>query len=383
MKWPEVRLGDVARELRECSASDDSLPVYSVTKHDGFVASLEYFSKQVFSRDLSSYKLVRKGQFAYATIHLDEGAIALLQQREAVLISPMYTVFSLDNSRVCDRFLLRLLKSPPVIAQYSTMGRGTVHRRKSIAFESLAKLRLFLPPLPEQRRIADILDKADSIRRKRKEAIALTEELLRSAFLEMFGDPVTNPKGWPVRELGSISTIQTGNTPPRAVRAYYGDEIEWVKSDNISPSSYIITEAAERLSIEGRRVARIAAPRSTIMTCIAGSVDSIGKVALVDREVAFNQQLNALLPEDDIDHRYFFLLLLFSRNLVQRLTTSSTTGMVNKSTLAAIRVPVAPRVLQSKIAEVFEGILRADFRMGAGYEAAESLQRALSNNYFG
>jgi type I restriction enzyme S subunit len=61
-----------------------------------------------------------------------------------------------------------------------------------------------LPPLPEQRRIADILDKADAIRRKRKEAIALTEELLRSAFLEMFGDPVTNPKGWPMRTIGEL-----------------------------------------------------------------------------------------------------------------------------------------------------------------------------------
>ena len=57
------------------------------------------------------------------------------------------------------------------------------------------------PPLAEQKRIAAILDKADAIRRKRQEAIALTEEFLRSAFLDMFGDPVTNPKGWPVATL--------------------------------------------------------------------------------------------------------------------------------------------------------------------------------------
>ncbi len=58
-----------------------------------------------------------------------------------------------------------------------------------------------LPAIAEQRRIADMLDKADAIRRKRKEAIALTEELLRATFLEMFGDPVTNPKGWAVKAL--------------------------------------------------------------------------------------------------------------------------------------------------------------------------------------
>src|SRR6478736_3062129 len=58
-----------------------------------------------------------------------------------------------------------------------------------------------LPPLSEQKRIAAILDKADEVRRKRTETIRLSEELLKSAFLEMFGDPVTNPKGWPVSEL--------------------------------------------------------------------------------------------------------------------------------------------------------------------------------------
>lgn len=68
-----------------------------------------------------------------------------------------------------------------------------------------------VPPLEEQKRIAAILDKADAIRRKRKEAIALTEELLRSTFLDMFGDPVTNPKGWKTHTMSDvISQIEAG-----------------------------------------------------------------------------------------------------------------------------------------------------------------------------
>jgi type I restriction enzyme S subunit len=61
-----------------------------------------------------------------------------------------------------------------------------------------------LAPLAEQRRIADILDEADALRKKRREALVLTDELLRATFLEMFGDPVANPKGWPRRTIGSI-----------------------------------------------------------------------------------------------------------------------------------------------------------------------------------
>src|SRR5690606_18238901 len=68
-----------------------------------------------------------------------------------------------------------------------------------------------LPSLPEQRRIAAILDKADALRGKRREALAQLDRLGRSIFMNMFGDPVTNPKGWPSLSLNEVSTrIQIG-----------------------------------------------------------------------------------------------------------------------------------------------------------------------------
>ena len=70
------------------------------------------------------------------------------------------------------------------------------HGTKRLPTELVEAIHVPVPPLPEQRRIAAILDKADAIRRKREEGIRLTEELLRSTFLEMFGDPVANPRGW-------------------------------------------------------------------------------------------------------------------------------------------------------------------------------------------
>jgi len=66
------------------------------------------------------------------------------------------------------------------------------------------KIKIPLPPLEEQKRIAEILDKADAIRKKRKQSIELTEQFLRSAFLDMFGDPITNPKGWPTETIGKL-----------------------------------------------------------------------------------------------------------------------------------------------------------------------------------
>jgi len=161
-------------------AGSRKLPVYSVTKHAGFVPSAEYFKKQVFSHDLSTYKVVERGQFAYATIHLDEGSIGLAPER--CIISPMYTVFSIDDSRVDPRYLIRYLKSPAALAQYARLGRGTAERRKSISLDALGRLDLPLPPLPEQRRIAAILDEADAIRDLALRQLGKLQALFAEAF---------------------------------------------------------------------------------------------------------------------------------------------------------------------------------------------------------
>jgi type I restriction enzyme S subunit len=79
-------------------------------------------------------------------------------------------------------------------------GKGSTF--PSISQEQLACLQIPLPPLPEQKRIAAILDAADALRAKRRESIEQLDSLIQATFLEMFGDPVTNPKGWDVRTLG-------------------------------------------------------------------------------------------------------------------------------------------------------------------------------------
>lgn len=204
MRWGTVRLGDVV-SLVSGRAGARELPVYSVTKHSGFVPSADYFKKQVFSQDLSTYKVVEKGQFAYATIHLDEGSIGVAP--EACIISPMYTVFSVDQSRVDAGYLIRLMKSPTAVAQYSRLGRGTAERRKSISLEALGRLEVHLPPLPEQRRIAAILDEADALRQASSRSVCG----IRSAAAAMF----ENTKRDAATEipLGSIVTrISTGKS---------------------------------------------------------------------------------------------------------------------------------------------------------------------------
>jgi type I restriction enzyme S subunit len=110
------------------------------------------------------------------------------------------------SDKLSNSYLKWVLQSSQT--QKQLYSRSTGSTVLGIKQSELRKVKIPLPPLNEQKRIAAILDKADAIRRKRKQAIALTEDLLRSAFLEMFGDPVTNPKGW---EVISVSKIIQGD----------------------------------------------------------------------------------------------------------------------------------------------------------------------------
>ncbi|WP_125932880.1 hypothetical protein [Janibacter indicus] len=176
-------MADLVTSTGGRAGSETQLPVYSVTKHAGFVPSREYFKKQVFSRDVANYKMVERGDFAYATIHLDEGSIGIAPERG--LISPMYTVFRADAGCVDSGYLLRFLKSPFALARYSQLGRGAIHRRKAISLEALGGLPVPLPSLDEQRRIAAILDHTDALRAKRRQVLAHLDYLAQAIFHEV------------------------------------------------------------------------------------------------------------------------------------------------------------------------------------------------------
>jgi type I restriction enzyme S subunit len=239
-----------------------------------------------------------------------------------------------------------------------------------------------LPPLAEQKRIAAILDKADGIRRKRREVVEETDKLIPAMFYEQFGDPVTNPKGWPSVPLTWYGRATTGNTPPRDVADYYGDAIEWIKSDNINTPFHTLTRALERLSEAGKRVARLAPAGSTLVTCIAGSPDCIGNAALADREVAFNQQINAITPNSETDPYFLYVLLLVSKRLVQSASTDSMKGLVSKGRFEAIQVIKVPPPDQRRFGQKFVTTLGALRKRCEAQQAAEELFQALVQRAF-
>lgn len=158
--WKRVRLGEITHEVPTKNAQGTDLPVLSCTKHRGLVLSQEYFGKRVYAEDTSGYRIVQRGEFAYATNHIEEGSIGYQHLCDAGLVSPIYTVFKTTEA-VDDNYLFRVLKSPLLIHFYQINTSASVDRRGSLRYDEFSRIHIWLPGKEEQTAIAQVFDTID------------------------------------------------------------------------------------------------------------------------------------------------------------------------------------------------------------------------------
>lgn len=205
--FPIVELGKHVRQVSQRNRVEADVEVFSVTNSEGFTRSTDYFSKEVFSKDVSNYKIVSPGQFAYNPSRINVGSIDYLRHDNTVLVSPLYIVFEAGKDLHAD-YLLRYLKSGWGNAQIRANTEGAV--RDSLKFKGLESINLPLPPLDDQIRIAHMLGKVEGLIAQRKQHLQQLDDLLKSVFLDMFGDPVRNEKGWRIGSLNSYGSFKNG-----------------------------------------------------------------------------------------------------------------------------------------------------------------------------
>lgn len=373
-----VLLGELiaAAQVRRAGSAD--LPVLSMTMHGGLVNQSTKFKKRVASADTSDYKVIGRGQLVVG-FPIDEGVLDFQDLYPEGIVSPAYGVWDLKDENSTDRdYLRRFLRSPIALSYYKAKLRGSTARRRSLPTPVFLELPVPHPALKEQRRIAAILDHADSIQDKSRQSLLELDDLNRSAYLDAFGDPmVTGPDRRPIRE---VAEVITGNTPSRADGDNFGQGIEWIKSDNLG--GLFATQADERLSPSGEARARTVPPGSMLVTCIAGSPNSIGKASLVDRRVAFNQQINAVRPGPEIDSRFLLEQLKVSPNLVRQKSTGGMKGLVSKSNFMAIEVHVPPIREQLKFVNQVRYIDEVRERYYQTFDCCSELLAALQARAF-
>jgi type I restriction enzyme S subunit len=153
------------------------------------------------------------------------------------------------------------------------------------------------------------------------------------------------PEGWTWASVEQIGRIETGNTPPKAEAANYGDEVPLVKPGELL--NHPVAEAADNLTRQGAAVATTAPANSVLVSCIG----NLGKTALTVREVAFNQQINAIIPTLAATARWIFYSVQQGafRQQLESVASATTISIVNKSKFSALIVPLPPLAEQTRI----------------------------------
>lgn len=250
----------------------------------------------------------------------------------------------------------------------------------------LGALPVLFPPLDEQKRIAAILDKADAIRRKRQEAIALTDELLRSTFLEMFGDPVTNPKGWaeyPLRALCSHVVDCPHSTPTYspAPTGYF-----CVRSSDIRNSRMVLSETKQvPEEVFHERIKRLEPTANDIIYCREGG--RFGNAALVppSLHLCMGQRMMLLRAAVHIATPIFLWMAVTSPDFYRRasnLSVGTAAPRVNVRDLVEVSVLTPPLELQQRFESIAETTMALRDRLGRAAEYDENLFHSLIHHAF-
>jgi type I restriction enzyme S subunit len=224
----------------------------------------------------------------------------------------------------------------------------------SIGLSEISKLEVSLPALPEQRRIADILDKADAIRRKRQESNDLIKDVLKSAYLEFFGNPRRNSMAWNVDVLGEVCSVDRGKfTPrPRNDPRFYDGPYPFIQTGDISSSGGLLSKWKQTLNDEGVAVSRSFGP-GTVVIAIVGA--TIGETAILARKMYCPDSVIGIVPrQDKVTSEYIEFTLRFFKQHFRDMAPETARANINLDTLRPLEIPIPPMPLQQQFSRMFQ-----------------------------
>lgn len=184
--WEYLAIKDICTQVTEKNTESSDYPVLSCSKYDGFVDSLKYFKKKVYSDDTSGYRLIHRDCFGFPSNHIEEGSIGLQNLYDTGLVSPIYVVFRANPKKVDNAYLYAVLKTDHYRQIFGAATNASVDRRGSLRWKEFSLIHVPLPPLEEQQKIAAVLSTADqeiTTLQQKLEALKLEKKALMQQLL--------------------------------------------------------------------------------------------------------------------------------------------------------------------------------------------------------
>ncbi len=313
--------------------------------------------------DEGRYQLTPRGSILMprsGSVGLNHRAILTI---DAVVVSHLCALVP-TSDKVTTDFLYRFL----CLADMRKLTKKTTGL-DSIAFSDLRMVAIPLPPLAEQRRIAEVLDRAEALRAKRRAALAELDSLTQSLFLDLFGDPVWNEKGWPCHSLSEVAVFENGD---RSSNYPSGDDIQtegvlFLSTKNIVEDRLNLSSAVFITPEKFRSLSRGKAQRMDLIITLRGT---LGSCCIFDcpHDTAFiNAQMMIVRSRENVTPKFLHALLTSkqAQDRFARIGHGAAVPQLTATQLSKLPIPVPPIPLQREFA-----------RRVTAVEALKTAQRA-------
>lgn len=371
-----TNLETVISEYSVRNKNDEDIPVYSVTNDNGFCTG--YFSKEIASKDKSTYKIVPRGYFAYNPSRINVGSIDWQNCEDQVIVSPLYVVFGISGA-VDRQYLLYYLKSDIASMYINAYATGSV--RDILKLTDLCKIPILLRPLDEQRKIAAVLDKISDLTDKRRRQLDKLDELVKSRFVEMFGDLIINNYCWHFQPLSKICDVRDGtHDSPQYVEVGY----PLLTSKNFSSGIIDFTEcnfiAPEDFDTINKR------SKVDCGDIVMPMIGTIGHAVIVDTDTPFAIKNVALIKFNGCVFSNIFIRTILESDYFNYVVNLSSRGATQKfialSDIRQLPIPVVPIELQNQFADFVKAVEKSKSTIRRSLTTLETLKKSLMQEYF-
>lgn len=322
------------------------------------------------------------GDIVFARTGATTGKSFLINDPPEDAVFASYLIRVRSSERAIPSYLAHFFRSQDYWSQIKNRTRGAA--QGGVNATSLGELEIPLPPLEEQRRIAGILDAADALRRRRREALALLDTLPGAIFAEMFLSLSPGEPDRPTQPLGDLVDAVSGSTPSKGNKAFWDGDIPWIspkdmKSDDLYRAILTITEEATR---SGK--AKLVGPDVTLIV-IRGMILA-HSVPICDLRIpaSFNQDVKALIPRKGVSNIFVSAALRASKNRLLSMVSNAAHGTkrIEMGDLMQFPVPAATEDEQEKFASAIAGIAAQRARFEDASRDGETLFASLQSRAF-
>ena len=373
--WEIKKLGEVCEVLNGYAFdsnlfTDDNTCVPIIRIRDIKRGYTETFYKGEYAQEYiinkGNYLIGMDGEFNIAEW---SGKDSLLNQRVCKL--------SVVSSELMKRFVLWYMS----IALKQIEDETPFVTVKHLSSKKLLNIPIPVPPLPVQEQIVSELDLLSGIIEKKREQLKEFDALAQSIFYDMFGDPITNEKGWEVKKLGEVCKTTSGGTPSKGQSNYYdGGTIPWLRSGEVNKmyiydtELFITEEGLENSSAKWF-------PEDTVVIAMYGA--TVGQVGILRNSMTTNQAICGVFPNETFIPIYLFHFLQSNKEEYIKMASGGAQPNISQNIIRETVIPIPPLPLQHQFATKIEAIEKQKELIKQSISETETLFNARMQEHFG